>query len=99
MSSILSPILKQVGGGGGSGLTPDQTIRLNAQLINVKETNGKTTGAIGDGSSHPLSEFYDTLAAAQADYPVATALTQETDGVVIEQMIADEKDFHIPPGT
>src|SRR5207249_669662 len=41
--------------------------------------NIKSYGAIGDGSSHPLSTRYATLAAAQADYPVATALTNEID--------------------
>lgn len=36
-------------------------------------------GAIGDGTVHPLSERYSTLAAAQAVYPHATALTQTID--------------------
>lgn len=32
---------------------------------------------MGDGNSHPLSDFYNTLADAQADYPHAVALTDE----------------------
>jgi hypothetical protein len=36
-------------------------------------------GAIGDGTNHPLSERYATLAAAQADYPFVAALTQSID--------------------
>jgi len=36
-------------------------------------------GLIADGSSHPLSSMYGSLAAAQAVYPFATALTQEID--------------------
>lgn len=36
-------------------------------------------GAVWDGSSHPLSGYYSTLAAAQAVYPHATALTNEID--------------------
>lgn len=36
-------------------------------------------GAIGDGTVHPLSERYSTLAAAQAVYPFVTALTQTID--------------------
>lgn len=36
-------------------------------------------GAVGDGTSHPLSESYATLAAAQVDYPAAIALTDEKD--------------------
>ncbi len=36
-------------------------------------------GAIGDANSHPLSTRYASLAAAQVDYPHATALTDEID--------------------
>jgi len=36
-------------------------------------------GAIADGTSHPLSSVYATLAAAQVDYPFATSLTQQID--------------------
>lgn len=36
-------------------------------------------GAIGDGTIHPLSERFSTLAAAQAVYPFVTALTQTID--------------------
>ncbi|WP_234006043.1 hypothetical protein [Cronobacter malonaticus] len=36
-------------------------------------------GAIGDGTPHPLSERYATLAAAQAVYPFVTSLTQTID--------------------
>src|SRR5207253_237345 len=38
-------------------------------------------GAVQDGTSHPLSTRYGTLAAAQAAYPLAgiTSLTQEID--------------------
>lgn len=36
-------------------------------------------GAIGDGTLHPLSERFASLAAAQAVYPFATALTQSID--------------------
>lgn len=39
----------------------------------------KDFGAIGDGSSHPLSDFFASLAAAQVVYPHATSLTQEID--------------------
>lgn len=46
-------------------------------------------GAIGDGSSHPLSERYTTLAEAQAVYPHATALTEEIDWAAMVSAIAD----------
>ena len=36
-------------------------------------------GAVGDGTSRPLSQSFPTLAAARARFPKATALTDETD--------------------
>jgi len=87
------------GGTSSGGLTQDQTTLLNGLLLNIKEKNGKTTGAIGDGTTHPLSEFYGSLGAAQADYPLATALTQEIDAIVIEHYIDQEEFFYIPAGT
>lgn len=36
-------------------------------------------GAIGDGASHPLSGYFATLAAAQAEFPAALSLTDEID--------------------
>lgn len=41
--------------------------------------NVKLFGAIGDGTLHPLSERYATLAEAQSVYPAATALTESID--------------------
>lgn len=41
-------------------------------------------GAVGDGSSHPLSDYYASLAEAQVDFPGATALTEEIDGCAIQ---------------
>jgi hypothetical protein len=41
--------------------------------------NVKNWGAVGDGTSHPLSGYYSSLANAQVDFPFATALTQTID--------------------
>lgn len=41
--------------------------------------NPEDYGAIADGSSHPLSEVYATLATAQVVYPHAVALTDQID--------------------
>jgi hypothetical protein len=46
-----------------------------------------TFGAIGDGSSHPLSTRYETLVDAQAVYPHATALSDEIDWCALQAMI------------
>ncbi|MDE2233454.1 MAG: hypothetical protein KGJ90_05085 [Patescibacteria group bacterium] len=45
-------------------------------------------GAINDGGAHPLSNYYPTLAAAQAVYPTATSLSNEIDSVAIENAMA-----------
>ena len=44
-------------------------------------------GAIGDGISRPLSTLYGSLAAAQAVYPDATALTDELDWAALQKAI------------
>lgn len=41
--------------------------------------NPKDYGAVGDGTTHPLSGYYASLAAARVVYPHATALTNEID--------------------
>ena len=51
--------------------------------------NVRSFGAICDGNSHTLSSLgYSTLAAAQAFYPAAFALTDEADGDAILQALA-----------
>lgn len=57
------------------------------RLYNSRGVNPKWFGAVGDGSSHPLSGYFATLAAAQAIYPSAAALTDEIDGVAIQSAI------------
>ncbi len=60
-------------------------------------------GAFGDGRSHPLSERFSTLKAAQAVYPCATDLTDEIDWCAIQTAIdTAEKNtsglVHVPNG-
>lgn len=52
-------------------------------------------GAIGDGTLHPLSERFATLAAAQAVYPFATALTQSIDWAACQK--ADNNNRGVNP--
>lgn len=61
--------------GYGRGTIAD---RLNEQVT------VKSFGAIFDGTSHPLSERYSTLAAAKAVYPFVTALTQQIDWAALQ---------------
>ena len=45
----------------------------------------KDFGAIGDGDSHPLSDFFVTLASAQSVYPSALSLNDEVDHCAIQK--------------
>lgn len=63
----------------------------------------KWFGAIGDGNSHPLSERYGDLVAAQADYPFVTSLDDEIDWAAIQTAIytaaaSNVPSVCIPPG-
>lgn len=59
----------------------------------------KALGAVGDGTLHPLSEFFGSLAAAQAVYPFATSLTQSIDWCAIQlaQLIAYNNNQGVHP--
>lgn len=62
----------------------------------------KDFGAIGDGSTHPLSTRYATLGAAQAVYPFVTALTQEIDWAACQACVnhcGATKSVFTPDGT
>lgn len=44
-------------------------------------------GAVGDGTLHPLSEYFSTLASAQAVYPFVTSLDQSIDYAAIQKCV------------
>lgn len=64
--------------------TQDTAISGRALKANLA-LHAKDYGAIWDGLAHPLSERYATLAAAQADYSFATALTQQIDWCAVRK--------------
>lgn len=59
-------------------------------------------GAIGDGTLHPLSERYSTLAEAQSVYPFVTSLEQSIDYAAIQSAInvaiSDKKSLEVTSG-
>lgn len=59
----------------------------SAKVGDYPKFNIKNYGAIGDGNSHPLSGLYANLAAAQVDYPHATALTNELDWAATQKAL------------
>lgn len=75
----------------------DTGVTATAQLIgqlmrsqaekNIQSLHFKDFGGIGDGSFHPLSEKYSTLALAQAQYPNASSLSDGIDSLAIQAAI------------
>ncbi len=59
----------------------------------------KDYGAFGDGASHPASDLYSTLTAAQAVYPRCTAVTEEIDGLAIQKACDTDGRVFIADGT
>lgn len=64
----------------GAGAVP----RLLQDKLRGLMVSARDFGAVGDGVSRPLSTLFATLAAAQARYPSAVALTDELDGTAIQ---------------
>jgi hypothetical protein len=62
-----------------AGLGSPSDIRAAAGLVTGQYYNVLDYGAIGDGVFRALSSLYGSLAAAQAVYPRATALTESLD--------------------
>ncbi|MCT1391459.1 hypothetical protein M4D76_24665 [Peribacillus frigoritolerans] len=77
-----------------SWLVETETILLEAGL-NVRTSPYL---AIGDGTSHPLSERFSTLANAQVIFPHATALTDEIDWCAIQGVLNSKGQAFIPDG-
>ncbi|HXE04488.1 MAG TPA: hypothetical protein VN579_00770, partial [Bryobacteraceae bacterium] len=100
-------------------VTPYSVSAIDAQLkfgtrLTLLEYVGSALAAvgipsIGDGGSHPLSFYYSSLAAAQADYP-ALSLTStwrgvawgsvELAGIILQNAIYDSKvaELYVPRG-
>lgn len=55
--------------------------------------------AIGDGTSNPASDFYDSLAALQVDYPLAIGTWQEMDALAFQKASAGNNNVLIKNGT
>ena len=62
--------------------------------------NVKDYGAVGDGTFHPLSENFNTLAEAQAFYgSFVTSLTDDgLDWAAIQKLVIDEANIFLPDG-
>lgn len=72
-------------------------IRRTQQARNNDTVNVKDFGAVGDGTLHPLSEYYTTLSDAQAVYPFVTALTQSIDYAAIQAAVSSGAFWIVAP--
>lgn len=73
-------------------------IRRTIGAVILDTADAKNWGAIGDGTFHPLSEFYGSLAAAQLVYPHATALTNSIDWAAIQGILNAGLNCYVPQG-
>lgn len=78
----------------GTGAAVRAALDKMRDIVNVKDF-----GAVGDGSSHPLSGYFSSLAIAQVVYPHATSLTQEIDWAAIQSALNTGKEVRVPAGT
>ena len=60
---------------------------LTQQEVNDLHITPFQFGAVGDGTSHKLSERYATLSDAQNTYPIATSLDDEIDWCALQSML------------
>ncbi|QXB75898.1 hypothetical protein I6L62_13975 [Enterobacter asburiae] len=65
---------------------------------NAEYVSAKDYGATGNGTLVPLSSKYETLAAAQVDYPFVTSLSQSLDYAGIQAAINSGKNVFVPGG-
>lgn len=75
------------------GQYQDGIASLNSRISSLlrrqdaSQTSAKECGAIADGFSHPLSDYYDTLSDAQVVYPHAVSLSDELDWAAVVQSL------------
>lgn len=73
-------------------------IRRTIGSVVLDTANAKDWGATGDGTLHPLSEMFSTLAMAQLVYPHATSLTNSRDWAAIQGILNAGKNCYVPQG-
>jgi parallel beta-helix repeat protein len=80
----------------GDGVTP---WRFEGYAGNPAFVSVKDFGAVGDGNSKPLSNYFATLSAAQSYFPAATALSNELDWAAFSRAIQSNRTIFVPAGT
>lgn len=71
---------------GANAVAPEVRKNLGIKSISIKDY-----GAVCDDQSHPLADYFSTLAEAQAAYPAATSLSQYIDGLAINKALDEAR--------
>jgi hypothetical protein len=69
----------------GQGADPGESAISTTSVPMALYADAPPFRAVGDGASHPLAQRYQSLAAAQADYPHVTDLSDEIDWAAIQR--------------
>jgi parallel beta-helix repeat protein len=80
----------------GDGSTPwiFEGYAGNPAFVSVKDF-----GAVGDGNSKPLSNYFANLSAAQTYFPAATSLSDQLDWAAFSKAIQSNRTIFVPAGT
>ncbi|HDS0956547.1 hypothetical protein PshuTeo2_36060 [Pseudomonas hunanensis] len=98
LQAVGDAALRQALASGAGASMVGWRMRTIADRLN-DTANVKDYGAIADGTLHPLSEQFASLAAAQAVYPHATALTDSTDWAAFQAALnSGTPRIHLPAG-
>lgn len=87
-----------VGGGVVSGTTPITVGVTIGRPINIQDQQNPKRNAPMDGTSHPLSERFGSLAAAQAAFPGVADLTDELAYWSIQTALASNRKVYLGYG-
>lgn len=80
-----------------AGAVMSSALASNA-ATNVKLREDPLKNAVGDGSSHPLSERFSTLVEAQAVFPRATSLNEQIDRHALQEALDNNPAVYAPEG-
>lgn len=80
----------------GDGITP---WRFEGYAGNPAFVSVKDFGAVGDGLSKPLSNYFLSLSVAQSYFPAATSLNDQLDWAAFSKAIQSNRTIFVPAGT
>lgn len=73
--------------------------RITSRPVAIRDRDEPLANAVADGGTHPLSERFVSLAAAQAIFPSATSLSDEIDYWALQSALTSFRKVYLGPGT